>query len=67
MLSEILTAYIRAIGGWLRGSRRYFLQQFVDSGDLVGCGCHGREALELRAFARIAEPYFDSVEVRGID
>ena len=58
---------IRAIGEWLKGSKRYFLQQFVDSGDLVGIGCHGREPLELRAFARIAEPYFDSVAVRGID
>lgn len=58
---------IRAICGWLKGSKRWYLQQFVDSGDLVGSGCHGREPLELRAFARIAEPYFGSVEVRGID
>ena len=58
---------IRAICGWLKGSKRWYLQQFVDSGDLVGSGCHGRDPLELRAFARIAEPYFGSVEVRGID
>ena len=57
---------IRAICGWLQGSKRWYLQQFVDSGDLVGSGCHGREAAELQAFARIAEPYFDCVEVRGI-
>ena len=58
---------IRAIGEWLKGSKRWYLQQFVDSGDLVGSGCHGRDPLELRAFARMAEPWFDSVEVRGID
>ena len=57
---------IRAICGWLQGSKRWYLQQFVDSGDLVGSGCHGREAAELQAFARIAGPYFDCVEVRGI-
>ena len=58
---------IRAIGEWLKGSKRWYLQQFVDSGDLVGTGCHGREPLELRAFARMAEPYFGTVEIRGID
>ena len=57
---------IRAICGWLKDSKRWYLQQFVDSGDLVGIGCSSREDLELRAFARIAEPYFGSVGVRGI-
>ena len=58
---------VRAIGEWLKGSKRWYLQQFVDSGDLVGRDCHGRDPLELRAFARMAEPYFGAVEVRGID
>ena len=57
---------IRAIGEWLRGSQHYYLQQFVDSGDLVGRNCHGHDALTLRAFLRIAEPYFASVGIRGI-
>ena len=57
---------IRAIGGWLRGSKRYFLQQFVDSGDLVGQGCHGWDKATLQDFRQIAEPYFGSVEIRGI-
>ena len=57
---------IRAIGEWLRGSQHYYLQQFVDSGDLVGQNCHGHDALTLRAFLRIAEPYFGSVGIRGI-
>jgi pyruvate formate lyase activating enzyme len=56
-----------AIGAWLKGSKRLYLQQFTDSGDLVGCGCHAVEEAELRAFARLAEPYFGSVEIRGID
>jgi len=57
---------IRAIGEWLRGSQHYYLQQFVDSGDLVGRNCHGHDALTLRAFLRITEPYFASVGIRGI-
>lgn len=28
-----------SIGRWLEGSPRYFLQAFVDSGNLVGSGC----------------------------
>ena len=67
VVKEFHTAQdIVSIGQWLAGSPRYYLQQFVDSGDLVGSGCHGREAAELQAFARIAGPYFDCVEVRGI-
>ena len=57
---------IRAIGEWLKGAKRLYLQQFADSGDLVGCGCHSRSEDELRAFARLADPYFGSVEIRGI-
>ena len=58
---------IRAIGEWLRGSPRYYLQQFADSGDLVGTGCHALNPLELKDFAKIAEPFFGTVELRGID
>ena len=51
-------ADIRAIGQWLEGSPRYFLQKFVDSGDLVGTGCHGLEDAEMRALAEAARPWF---------
>ena len=54
------------IGQWLEGSPRYFLQQFVDSGSLVGRGCTAVEPLELQAFAEIARPFFGQVELRGI-
>ena len=57
---------IAAIGKWCAGAPRYFLQNFVDSGALIGTGLHGPEPLELQAFAEIARPYFGSVEVRGI-
>ena len=55
-----------SIGQWLAGSPRYFLQQFVDSGDLVGTGCSAVEPLELQGFAEIVRPYFHLVEVRGV-
>lgn len=58
---------IRAIGQWLNGSPRYFLQQFVDSGDLIGTDCHGLDAAQMHAFAEAAQPYFGTVGLRGVD
>jgi len=57
---------IQAIGVWCGGAPYYFLQQFVDSGDLVGSGCQAVEPLELQRFAEIARPFFGAVNVRGI-
>ncbi len=58
---------IRAIGQWVQGAPRYFLQSFVDSGNLVGQGCHGLSPLEMQALAEAAEPFFGQVSLRGVD
>ena len=55
-----------AIGRWLEGAPRYFIQNFVDSGNLVGTGCHGFSPHELQAFAALLQPFFSTVDVRGI-
>ena len=55
-----------AIGRWLEGAPRYFIQNFVDSGNLVGTGCHGFSPQELQAFAALLQPFFSTVDVRGI-
>jgi len=60
-------ADIGAIGAWLEGSPRYFLQSFVDSGGLISEGLHGVSAEEMRALANVARPFFDAVELRGVD
>ena len=52
---------------WLEGAPRYFLQNFVDSGNLIGHGYHGFTAEEMRSFADRVRPFFGSVELRGID
>lgn len=57
---------LRAIGEWLAGSPRYFLQRFIDPGSLVGQGCTSPEPLELQGFAEIAKPFFGLVELRGV-
>lgn len=58
---------IRAIGRWVQGASRYFLQNFVDSGNLVGQGCHGLSPLEMQALAEAARPFFSSVSLRGVN
>ena len=55
-----------AIGRWLEGAPRYFIQNVVDSGNLVGTGCHGFSPQELQAFAALLQPFFSTVDVRGI-
>lgn len=59
-------ADIAAIGQWLAGSPRYFLQKFVDSGDLVGSGCHALEDGEMAAIREAAAPWFQAVSLRGV-
>lgn len=55
-----------AIGRWLEGSPRYFLQNFVDSGNLIEAGYHGFTPQELEGFAALVRPFFGQVGVRGI-
>ena len=58
---------IRSIGEWCQGAPHYYLQGFVDSGNLIAEGCHGVEPMELQAFAEIARPFFGTVSLRGAD
>ena len=68
MVRELHTpADMAAIGRWLEGSPRYFLQKFVDSGDLVGSGCHPMEDGEMRALRDAAAPWFQAVSLRGVE
>lgn len=55
-----------AIGKWIKGAKRYFLQDFVDTGDLIQPGLQGVERTELEAFAAIVAEDVPSVRIRGI-
>lgn len=55
-----------AIAHWLEGAPRYFLQTFVDSGDLVGSGMNPFTSQEMQRFAALVRPFFGAVEVRGV-
>ena len=68
LVRELHTAEdLDAIALWLRGAPRYFLQNFVDSGNLIGRGYHSFTAEELHGFAERVRPFFGAVELRGVN
>lgn len=54
------------IGEWLQGAEKYFLQSFVDSGDLICPNVKGCDEKEMKAFLSIAKDYIPNASVRGI-
>lgn len=54
------------IGEWLKGEKRYFIQQYETSGELVGAKMTPYSKGELSAFADIMRKYVTDVEVRGV-
>ena len=54
------------IGEWLAGDERYFLQSFVDSGDLIGGGLIGCSRTESERMLAVLRRYVPRAELRGI-
>ena len=54
------------IGRWLAGAKRYFLQGFVDSGDLIAAGLHAASRAQMERFAAAVRKNIPSVELRGV-
>lgn len=42
-----------AIAKWIRGCPRYFLQQYQDSGQVIGTGFHAYTAVEMKTFEEV--------------
>ena len=57
---------IQAIGRWISGAPKYFLQQFVDSGNLISPGLHPLSPGEMQAFLAAARPFFGEAALRGL-
>lgn len=55
-----------AIGDWISGAKKYFLQAFSDAGELIQSGLHGVEKPEMQAFSELLKPKIELVELRGI-
>lgn len=54
------------IGKWLAGTEKYFLQNFVDSGDLIGKNTRGCSEEEMKEFLEIVKKHIPNAKLRGI-
>lgn len=59
-------ADFHAIGTWLRGARRYYLQAFEDSGDILSPGMLPPSPCALSRFLCIAQMYVPNAALRGV-
>lgn len=57
---------IKEIAEWINGARKYFLQNFIDSGDLIkeNLSAHTKETLQI--MQKAAQDIIPKVEIRGI-
>lgn len=60
-------ASFQAIGPWLQGARRYYLQAFVDRDTVLCPGLEPCTAEEMQRFAALVRPYVQQVELRGVE
>ncbi len=54
------------IGEWLKGSEKYFLQQFKDSGDIIGQEISPFNESEMEKFLNILLPFVPNAQLRGV-
>lgn len=57
---------IKNMAQWLVGAKKLYLQQFVDSGDLIDPTVTGVDEATLRKFCEIARQFVPNTEIRGI-
>lgn len=54
------------IGKWLKGSRRYFLQSYQESEQVIRSGFHSYSEEESREFQKLLLEYIPEVGLRGV-
>ena len=55
-----------SIGRWIRGAEQYYLQQFVDSGDLIRPGLHGYGKEIMEQALEVVKKDVKSAQLRGL-
>ena len=56
----------REIGEWIQGAKRYFLQKFEDSGEIIESGLSAVTKENMELFAETVRPYVSEVSLRGV-
>ena len=62
----VLKEDMEGIGEFIKGAKRYYLQAFVDSGDILGEGIGPYSEEEMKEMLEIVKKQVPSAEVRGI-
>lgn len=58
---------MKEIGEWIEGAAQYYLQQFVDSGDLIQPGLHAVDEGVVREWVNVLKAKIPFTRLRGID
>lgn len=54
------------IGEWIKGAKRYYIQSFVDSGDIISEGLNSLDTQGLKALLDSVLPYVPTASLRGV-
>ena len=54
------------IGKWISGDEKYFLQQFKDSGDIIGVQIEGYDEVTMRSLLDEILPFVPNAQLRGV-
>ena len=57
---------IAALCQWIKGAKKYYLQRFTDSGDLISQGLSSLSDEEMEELLEVAKQYIPSAELRGV-
>lgn len=57
---------VKNMAKWLSGAKRLYLQQFVDSGDLIDPTVTGVDEETLKKYCEIAREFVPNTQIRGI-
>ena len=60
------TQDIVKIGEWIKGAKKYFLQNFVDSGNLIGSGLKAVSLDKLKEFEDLLKNSVGKISLRGV-
>ena len=52
---------------WIAGAPKYFLQGFIDSGNLIGDGCSAYSPKEMKDLLSFVTPILPGTALRGVD
>ena len=58
---------IQEIGEWIKGAKRYYIQNFEDHGSCIQEGLNAVSEEDLKKMKQVVEPYVEYVEIRGVE